>query len=260
DILLDRLSPRLVLEKAVGDANEKPVKDIVDAFYRYPHLPMVESDSVVLDALARGVQEGLFGIRIGERTYYNEPVSVNKLEYDAVLVHEPAPPPPPDGKISAEAIAQLLPAEGDLSVRSAFEQLWNQFSGSYANREGFAQAFQVALQEGIQRGLFVVEPGAVGETLNWAILYERGMLKRGKMPPPPPQVYRRYALRATIHSAKASDFFMGVIAQIMRQAGADFRFTVEFAVEGELPRNLVDISISETLKQIGAQVAYEHKE
>ncbi|MEN3002288.1 MAG: hypothetical protein ABDI19_10685, partial [Armatimonadota bacterium] len=92
----------------------------------------------------------------------------------------------------------------------------------------------------------------------------QGALKRGVVPPPPPppppQGYRRYALRATIPSAKASEFFTGVVAQIMRQAGVDFRFTVEFEVQGELPRQLIDLTIRETLKQINAQVDHEQVE
>ncbi|MCX7993529.1 MAG: hypothetical protein N2651_07645, partial [Fimbriimonadales bacterium] len=206
DILLNRLSPRLVLGKAVGDVDEKPVKDIVDAFARYPHLPMVESDSVVLDALARGVQEGLFGIRIGERTYYNEPVPVNKLEYDAVLIRD-----------------QGFGIRGDTGEQPS----------------------------GIrEQGLGVGDQATATPTPT----------PLPTTPQPLTPAYRRYALRATIPSAKASEFFTGVVAQIMRQAGVDFRFTVEFTVEGELPRNLVDISINETLKQIGAQVDREHKE
>lgn len=205
DILLDRLSPRLVLEKAVGNADEKPVKDIVDAFYRYPQLPMVESDSVILDALARGVQEGLFGIRSGEREYYKELIPPAALEYDAMLVREVG-----------------IREEG-LGIRE--ERL----------------------------GIETPIPNTQSLTPNAQSLTPTPQ-------PLTPNSYRRYALRAAISSAKASEFVQGVIAQIMRQAGAEFRFTVEFEVKGELPRNLVDIAIHETLKQIGAQVDHEQKE
>lgn len=205
DILLDRLSPRLVMEKAVGNADEKPIKDIVDAFYRYPHLPMIESDGVVLDALGRGVQEGLFGIRASERVYYKEPVPPTALEYDAVLVRE-------------------------VGIRE---------QGLGIREEGLGiREEEVGIRE---QGL-----GSQSLTPNSQSLIR--------------DAYRRYALRAAIPSAKASELVTGVIAQIMRQAGAEFRFTVEFEVQGNLPRNLVDITIPETLKQIGAQVEHEQKE
>jgi len=51
---------------------------------------MLESKQVLLEAVAKGVQEGVFGVRIGERTFYKEPLSLDQMGSDAVLVREPA--------------------------------------------------------------------------------------------------------------------------------------------------------------------------
>ncbi len=90
DLLLKQISPRMILDKAVSaGTNEVSVKDIVDAFFRYTHLPMVENEQVVFQAIRRGVQEGAFAVRVGERVYYQQPIPMDALNYDATLLKEP---------------------------------------------------------------------------------------------------------------------------------------------------------------------------
>ncbi len=206
DLLLKTLSPRMMLEKAVGNTEEKPVREIVDAFYRYAHLPMIESDEVALDAIARGVREGLFGVRIGEQVYYQQEPPRSALEYDAVLVRYPE-------------VQQPSPA--------------------------------------------TTQPSTVQETKGTVTTATNGGVTIAPPPPPPKPnqpSYQRYALRAVVPSEKMSEFATGVVAQIMQRTGLNFRFTIEFEVKGELPRELVDISIRETLRQINAEIQHEQKE
>ncbi|CUU37555.1 MAG: DUF499 domain-containing protein [Armatimonadetes bacterium] len=111
DLLLKQISPRMILDKAIpADANEVSVQDITDAFFRYTHLPMVESEQVVLQAIQRGVQEGAFAVRVGERAYYREPVPREALTYDATLLKEPpvapATEPAPEERASERVSAQ----------------------------------------------------------------------------------------------------------------------------------------------------------
>ncbi|MFN4033719.1 MAG: DUF499 domain-containing protein, partial [Fimbriimonadales bacterium] len=207
DLLLKAISPRMMLEKAVGNAEEKPLREIVDAFYRYTHLPMIVSDEVVFEALMRGVREGLFGVRSGEQVYYKQDMLRAVLDYDAILVRHPT-------------VQEPSPA---------------------------------ATQNQIDR---VNE--ARGGTL--PIVDERPPDEPPPAPPTPQTGYRRYALRAVIPSEKMSDFTSYIIAQIMRQTGLNFRITVEFKVEGELPRELVDLTIRETLRQINAEIHHEQEE
>ncbi|MCS7063069.1 MAG: DUF499 domain-containing protein [Methylacidiphilales bacterium] len=90
DLLLNRISPRRVLGKAMGPAEaEKSLDEIYEAFLRYPQLPLLENKEVLLNAIAQGVKERIFGVRVGDRLYYGEPISPMELGSDAVVVREP---------------------------------------------------------------------------------------------------------------------------------------------------------------------------
>ena len=99
DMLLSKISPRLVLEKTLReDENRKSVEEIYDAFLKYPNLPMLKDKQVLLEAIVQGVQEGIFGVSIGERIFFNVKISISQLELEeAIVVREPmvTPPPPP---------------------------------------------------------------------------------------------------------------------------------------------------------------------
>lgn len=90
DMLLAKISPQRILEKTLRpDEKEKSVEEIYEAFLKYPHLPMLESKQVLLDSLCRGVEDGTFGVRTGNRTWFKERVAPSQLEADAILVREP---------------------------------------------------------------------------------------------------------------------------------------------------------------------------
>jgi hypothetical protein len=98
ELLLERISPHILLKKSLReDEHEKPVSEIVEAFLRYPQLPMVRSVAVIDQAISQGVQEGVFGIRVGERVYFGEtPLSSFRMD-DAVLLRKELIPPPLSG-------------------------------------------------------------------------------------------------------------------------------------------------------------------
>ncbi len=87
DILLDRVAPRHILEKALArEEQEKRLGDIYEAFLRYPHLPLLESEQVLHRAVIQGVREGLFGVRSGERVVFRESVPESALNQETLLV------------------------------------------------------------------------------------------------------------------------------------------------------------------------------
>lgn len=89
ELLVDKLAPHRLLEKALRpDEQEKPLAEIVEAFLRYPHLPMLEGEVVITSAVAQGVTTGLFGVRVGEHVYIGEPVPGSLLGYGAVLLRK----------------------------------------------------------------------------------------------------------------------------------------------------------------------------
>ncbi|MCS7282892.1 MAG: DUF499 domain-containing protein [Anaerolineae bacterium] len=106
DLLVGKIAPSRLLQKALReDEAQKPVRDVVEAFLRYPQLPMLEGESVAWAAIRQGVLEGVFGIRIGDRVYFREPLTdITALE-DAVLVREVAP-------AAEEAVLEPAPGVG----------------------------------------------------------------------------------------------------------------------------------------------------
>jgi hypothetical protein len=207
DLLVNRVSPQLIRDKVVGADASKPLAEVVDAFYKYPSLPMVETPQVVVDAVQRGVQEGLFAVQIGERVYFKEPVSLGEGEYGATVRTDYTPPAaePPEPTASTTGGATPTPSR-------------------------------------------VTENG--GEVLP---------------PPPVPRPastpapsYRRYALRARFSTDKFSEVFSSVIKPILDESGRSFTFTIEFEIDGELPKQLVDMRVSESARQLG-QVEREEK-
>lgn len=89
EVLVDKLAPHRLLEKALrADEPEKSLADIVEAFLRYPYLPMLEGEAVVTSAVAQGVANSLFGMRVGEHVYLGEPMPDAALGYGAVLLRK----------------------------------------------------------------------------------------------------------------------------------------------------------------------------
>ena len=90
ELLLERIAPRQVLQKALKtEETEKPLKEIYEAFLKYPHLPLLEGERVLRQAVIQGVRDGLFGLRIGERVCFREAIPTFTLE-EAALVRQEA--------------------------------------------------------------------------------------------------------------------------------------------------------------------------
>lgn len=69
-----------------NEEREKPLGDIIRAFAQYPHLPMLDDQSVVLTAVGHGVADGTFGVRVGDRVYFGAPVPEDVLDAETVLL------------------------------------------------------------------------------------------------------------------------------------------------------------------------------
>ncbi|MGC8873758.1 MAG: DUF499 domain-containing protein, partial [Chloroflexia bacterium] len=92
DLLVGKIAPTRLLQKALReDEAEKPLRDVVEAFLRYPQLPMLESEEVAWVSIRQGVQEEVLGVRVGERSYFGEPLPAFISPEDGVLVREVAP-------------------------------------------------------------------------------------------------------------------------------------------------------------------------
>jgi len=89
EILLDKLSPKVLLEKTFSEKDErKSLVEIWEAFLKYYELPLLESESVLKSAVAKGVQDGIFGLLIGDKVWYEESVSPPEISDDAIVVRK----------------------------------------------------------------------------------------------------------------------------------------------------------------------------
>lgn len=89
EILLPKIAPRQVVQKTLSeDTKEKPLSEIFDAFLKYPTLPMLESETVLYDAIQQGVKEGIFGLRSNDRLYFKETSPFGVIDATAVLVRK----------------------------------------------------------------------------------------------------------------------------------------------------------------------------
>jgi len=76
--LLTRVSAKYVLDKTFGkDENEKSLREIYELHLKTPGMSLPESEAVLFDAVAKGVKEGLLGMREGTDVYYRQPSSPN---------------------------------------------------------------------------------------------------------------------------------------------------------------------------------------
>jgi hypothetical protein len=89
EVLLDKLSPKVLLEKTFSEKDErKSLVEIWEAFLKYYELPLLESESVLKNAVAKGVQDGVFGLLIGDKVWYEESVSPPEISDDTIVVRK----------------------------------------------------------------------------------------------------------------------------------------------------------------------------
>ena len=109
DILLEKLKPEHLPKKTMRDEeSEKPLGEIYEAFLKCLHLPILESEYMLRDAVQEGVRNGVFGLRAGGRLLFEESVAFPALDSEAVLVRK--------GVAEKERAAAAKPTEGEIGT------------------------------------------------------------------------------------------------------------------------------------------------
>jgi len=89
EVLLSKLAPKVLLEKTfTKDEPQKSFAEIWETFLKYPELPMLENEKVLKDTIIQGVQNGLFGVTIGEKIRYMETVSAEEMTDDVLILRK----------------------------------------------------------------------------------------------------------------------------------------------------------------------------
>ncbi|MCS6963061.1 MAG: DUF499 domain-containing protein [Thermoflexus sp.] len=119
ELLAERIAPGVLLRKAMREGeSERPVREIVEAFWRYPNLPMLADKAIVHRAIVEGVQSGVFAVRSRGRVYFREPIPEAALEDEEAVLLREAPPPQPEGPaLTAESAVTSYPAGVEAAAR-----------------------------------------------------------------------------------------------------------------------------------------------
>jgi len=89
EVLLDKISPKVLLGKTFSEKDErKSLVEIWEAFLKYYELPLLESESVLKNAIVKGLQDGIFGLSIGDEVWYEENVSPPEISDDTIVVRK----------------------------------------------------------------------------------------------------------------------------------------------------------------------------
>ena len=95
-VLLDRVAPTYIKDTLqVGNAREVPISQVINLFTGVAGQPILKDpQKAVQQAVAEGVKQGFFGLRVGEHVYMGQDVPEHILnDQQAVLVPPQTPPP-----------------------------------------------------------------------------------------------------------------------------------------------------------------------
>lgn len=264
--LLERIAPHILLRYTLrDDQSELAVRDIVDTFYRYPHLPMLQSEQVVFSAIAQGVRDGVFGVRVGDRHYFKQEVSFSLLQDEAVLVREPKvmhpPAPPVVSAISVEEILQAMGMDEQLTLAELRQRVHQQRAQHFPDEQEFERAFEQAVRAALESERVLAEPAVVRESAT--SLSPHLVLRKPLMPPSAtataPSPRRTYHLRARVPLERFSEFLRGVPMHL-KMKGAEVQMEVSLTARAgsePIPESTIEQVVRETLRQIGADVLEE---
>ncbi|MCM8758132.1 MAG: ATP-binding protein, partial [Candidatus Omnitrophica bacterium] len=89
ELLLDKISPSYLLNKTFAEQEQsKSFNEIKESFLKFLDLPMIEDESVLKSAIAKGVSEGILGVKIGDTVSFKEPVFEGIITEDVVVLME----------------------------------------------------------------------------------------------------------------------------------------------------------------------------
>jgi hypothetical protein len=89
EFLLDKLSPKVLIEKTFSkDDERKSLSEIWEAFLKYYDLPMLENETVLKNTIAEGVKDGIFGLLIDNKVWYQESTSLLEISDEAVILRK----------------------------------------------------------------------------------------------------------------------------------------------------------------------------
>ena len=88
-MLLDRVAPKLILEKVFSEEDDrKKIKDVWESFFRFSQLPLLENENVLKNAVLQGVKNGTFGLLQDDKLFFEEDVPSASYTEDSLIIRQ----------------------------------------------------------------------------------------------------------------------------------------------------------------------------
>ncbi|MGB9718139.1 MAG: hypothetical protein ACPL4E_06830 [Thermoproteota archaeon] len=162
-------SARAIEKTFSKDDERKNVVEIWEAFLKFPELPMLEGENVLKDALIKGVEDGVFGISMNEKVYYQETIPLPELTEDVFVLRkeiaqkekEKVPPteisvtPPPMAHTSPVSVPKGFIRKITLRVKVPWDKLSDMVRGVLAplSREGAEISLEIKIDAISEKGI-----------------------------------------------------------------------------------------------------------
>lgn len=226
-----KIAANVLLNKGLSvNETEKSLQDIYNNFLRTPgHKPLLENESVILEAVKIGVKEGKLGIRFNGQLYYqDDDDNLNEITLAAILVRP---------EIAQKEKAQLQTQSDDHGNSHSSETTENISQTSSGNATNSTVENSLVNSDKVQTATGTYHVNSTNK--------------------PKTTKVKKVKFKADIPWAKLSHIIRGVIMPL--QAGeSNIKITIEIEAESiqGYDHHMLDNKVKETLKQLDSKILH----
>ncbi|MBD2143233.1 ATP-binding protein [Anabaena sp. FACHB-1250] len=224
-----KIAANVLLNKGLSvNETEKSLQDIYNNFLRTPgHKPLLENESVILEAVKTGVKEGKLGIRFNGQLYYqDDDDNLNEITLAAIVVRP---------EIAQKEKAQLQTQSDDHGNSHSSETTENISQTSSGNATNSTVENSLVNSDKVQTATGTYHVNSTNE--------------------PKTTKVKKVKFKADIPWAKLSHIIRGVITPL--QAGeSNIKITIEIEAESiqGYDHHILDNTVKETLRQLDSKI------
>ena len=226
-----KIAANVLLNKGLSvNETEKSLQDIYNNFLRTPgHKPLLENESVILEAVKTGVKEGKLGIRFNGQLYYqDDDDNLNEITLAAIVVRP---------EIAQAEKAQLQTQSDDHGNSHSSETTENISQTSSGNATNSTVENSLVNSDKVQTATGTYHVNSTNK--------------------PKTTKVKKVKFKADIPWAKLSHIIRGVIMPL--QAGeSNIKITIEIEAESiqGYDHHMLDNKVKETLKQLDSKILH----
>jgi hypothetical protein len=226
-----KIAANVLLNKGLSvNETEKSLQDIYNNFLRTPgHKPLLENESVILEAVKIGVKDGKLGIRFNGQLYYqDDDDNLNEITLAAIVVRP---------EIAQKEKAQLHTQSDDHGNSHSSETTENISQTSSGNATNSTVENSLVNSDKVQTATGTYHVNSTNK--------------------PKTTKVKKVKFKADIPWAKLSHIIRGVIMPL--QAGeSNIKITIEIEAESiqGYDHHMLDNKVKETLKQLDSKILH----